>query len=605
MHGHHGRILMVDLATGKMSQKEFDEAFARKFLGGNGFAAKLIHDHVPSDADPLGPQNAIVFTVGPLTDTPMWGTSRGHMASISPMTGLFVDSDYGGKFGTAQKRCGFDAICVAGKSSKQVYLAVTEKGAEIRDATALWGKTTEETITELEGREGDGAVCASIGPAGENGVLFANIICGGRRMGAAGRAGIGAVMGSKNLKAVVVRGNRRTRIADPDALRGFLKEKYSVLKNQAAPLATYGTPVLVNIINSKGMLGTRNNVLESFEYSQDISGERIKEKYWQKNTACFGCPVACGKAVRVDRGDFKGKVVKMPEYETLYAMGSMLENRDLVSIFNGNHLCDLMGLDTISMGVTLAFVAECMERGIVSEQELGGRMRFGDGDAMVELIKKTARRQGIGELLSMGSWRLAEKIGKDAYKYLYAVKGLELAGHSARGLRGMSLSYPTSTRGGSHHDGRPKYSTPETDPGFEPQPEYIVRNQYFTAVGDSLVICRFIVERGLGTPLSDDMVKIVNHVTGWGIDLIELETIGERIYNLERLINVKRGVRRKDDTLPYRVMNEPIPEGPAKGRYCPQEELDGMLDRYYELRGWTDEGIPKEEKLRELGLDSV
>jgi aldehyde:ferredoxin oxidoreductase len=294
--------------------------------------------------------------------------------------------------------------------------------------------------------------------------------------------------------------------------------------------------------------------------------------------------------------------VKMPEYETLYAIGSMLDNRDIDSIINGNHACDLMGIDTISMGVTLSFVAECMEKGIISEKEIGEKVDFADGAAMVELIKKTARKEGIGAFLALGSARLAEKFDKDAYKYLYAVKGLEIAGHSARGLRGMSLSYSTSTRGGSHHDGRPNYAKEDPDPGFSPQPAYIQKSQYFTAVGDSLVVCRFIAERGLGTPLNEDIAKIVGYVTGWDITLAELERIGERIYNLERLINVNRGMSRKDDTLPYRVMNEPIPEGPAKGRYCSKEDLDALLDTFYSLRGWDRNGIPAKEKLAELGL---
>jgi len=602
MYGNNGRILKIDLSTGEVKEEIYDESMARMFLGGNGLAAKLIYDSVPFNADPLGPDNAVVFSVGPLTDTPVWGTSRGHVASISPLTGIFADSNYGGKFGTAQKRTGFDAIYITGASSKPVYILVTEGGAEIKDGSHLWGKTTEETISELEAKEGKGAVCASIGPAGENGVLFANIVLGGVRPGAAGRAGIGAVMGAKKIKAVVARGEKRTNIADRESLTKLLKEKYPTFKENTKVLSTIGTPVLVNVINSKGMLGTRNNSKEVFAYPQDISGERMKEKYWNKDTACFGCPVACGKNVNATKGEYAGKVVKMPEYETLYAIGSMMDNRDIDSIINGNHACDLVGIDTISMGVTLSFVAECMEKGIISEKEVGGRVNFADGEAMVDLIKKTARREGIGALLAEGSARIAERFDKDAYKYLYTVKGLEVAGHSARGLRGMSLSYSTSTRGGSHHDGRPNYATADPDPGFEPQPKYIQRNQYFTAIGDSLIVCRFIAERGLGTPLNDDIAKIVGYVTGWDITLAELEKIGERIYNLERLINIKRGVSRKDDILPYRVMNEPIPDGPVKGRYCPKEDLDAMLDTYYKLRGWTREGIPTDEKLAELGL---
>jgi len=602
MYGNRGRILKVNLSTGEIKEELYDESVARMFLGGNGLAAKLIYDNVPFTADPLGPENAIVFSVGPLTDTPLWGTSRGHVASISPLTGIFADSNYGGQFGTAQKRAGFDAIFITGMSSKPVYISVTEEGGQIHDASHLWGKSTHETITALEEQQGKGSVCASIGPAGENGVLFANIILGGARPGAAGRAGMGTVMGAKKLKAVIAKGDKRTLIADRESLLKLMKEKSAAFKENTKVLSTYGTPFLINIINAKGMLGTRNNSIEIFAYPQDISGEHIKEKYWHKDTACFGCPVACGKNVHVMRGEYAGETVKMPEYETLYAMGSMLDNPDIDSIINGNHACDLMGIDTISMGVTLSFVAECMERKIITEEDMGGKVNFADGEAMVELIKKTAWKEGIGALLALGSVRLAEKFDKDAYKYLYAVKGLEIAGHSARGLRGMSLSYSTSTRGGSHHDGRPNYAKEDPDPGFAPQPAYIQKSQYFTAVGDSLVVCRFIAERGLGTPLNEDIAKIVGYVTGWDITLAELEKIGERIYNLERLINVKRGMSRKDDTLPYRVTNEPIPDGPAKGRYCSKEELDALLDTFYTLRGWDRDGTPTKEKLAELGL---
>jgi aldehyde:ferredoxin oxidoreductase len=602
MYGCNGRFLKVNLSTGTISEETYDKTFAKMFLGGNGLAAKLIHDGVPSDADPLGPENAIVLTVGPLTDTPIWGTSRGHMASLSPMTGLFADSNYGGKFATMQKRAGFDAIYITGKSDKPVYLLVTDEGAEIKDGTDYWGKTTEDTLSGLETREGEGAVCAAIGPAGENKVHFANVACGGKRLGVAGRAGMGAVMGSKNLKAVLVRGTKKTRIADREALKQVLKEKYPDLKQNAAALTNMGTPFLVKFINSKGLLGTRNNTKEVYEHFHDISGELIKEKYWEEDTACFGCPVACGKKIRIKKGEYAGKKVKMPEYETIYALGSMLDNRDVESIFDGNHLCNLLGLDTISMGVTLAFVAECMEKGIVTEEDLGESVKFEDGAGMIEFIKKTANKAGIGEYLAMGSTRLAEKFGGDAYKYLHAVKGLEIPGHSPRGLRGMSLSYPTSNRGGSHHDGRPNYATADSDPGFETQPEYILKSQCFTAVGDSLVICRFIAERGVGTPLNEDMVHMVNSVTGWNLQLEDLEKIGERIYNLEHLINIRRGFRREDVTLPYRVMNEPIPDGPAKGRYCTRADLDSMLDQYFRLRGWDRNGVPTDEKLIELGL---
>ncbi len=607
MYGYHGSIIKVDLSTGEIVKESYGEDFAKKFLGGNGLAAKLIYDRVPADISPDDPHNALVFTTGPLTDTPVWGTSRGHVATISPYTNFFADSNYGGNFAVVQKRTGFDAIFITGKSSKPVYLLVTEKGGELKDGSKFWGKNTEESIGELEKKEGKGSICASIGPAAENGVLFANIIFGGgSRFGTAGRGGMGTVMGAKNLKAIVVRGAQKTEISNPEDLQGFLKEQAAVMKENTAMLTTQGTPGILTMVNGRGILCSRNNTRETFAHADDISGKLIKEKYSEKNTACFGCPVACGKNVRVTAGTYAGENVKMPEYETLYALGTMLDNNDLTSIFNGNHLCDLMGIDTISMGVTLAFVAECMERGIISSAEIGGQIAFEDGEAMVSMIRKTAMKEGIGEYLALGSRRLAEKFGREAYKYLYTSQGLECAGHSARGLREMSLAYATSTRGGSHQDGRPNYTAPpDSDPGFEPQPAYMIKSQASCAVADSLIMCRFTVEKGLGPLINDRLVTIVNLVTGWNLTVEELKKTGERIYNLERLINTKRGRSRKDDTLPYRVMHEPIPDGPAKGRYCPQEDLDAMLDHYYALRGWDQNGIPTDGKLTELGLTTA
>lgn len=604
MYGNNGAILKVNLSIGEVKEEQLDGNFYREYIGGNGLIAKLVHDTVPLSVAPLDPENVIVFAVGPLTDTPVWGTSRGHVGTISPQTGLFCDSNYGGDFGMALKRTGYDAVVITGRSPNPVYLLLTERGGELKDAALYWGKTTEETLDALEALEGKGAVASAIGPAGEEGIIYANIICGGKRRGAAGRGGMGAVLGSKNLKAIVAVGNGKTRIADPEGLRTILGELLPDLKKNKGELTKTGTAAVTAMVNSKGMLGTHNNARETFEYAREISGDHFLKTYKEKNTACHGCVIACGKKVGVTEGDFAGTSVKMPEYETLYAMGSMLDNHDINAIFNGNHICDLMGIDTISMGLTLAFVAECMERGIVGEDELEGRVDFDDGAGMVALIKKTARKEGIGKHLALGSLRLANLIGKDSYKYLYAVQGLECAGHSARGLRGMALAYSTSTRGGSHHDARPNYPKhSHPDPGFGGMPEYVAESQYFTAVGDSLVICRFIAEGMMGpSEVGETMVKILNCVTGWNIEIEDLRTIGERIYNLERLINVKRGLSRKDDVLPYRVMNEPIPDGPAKGRYVPREELDRMLDRYYEIRGWNAEGIPTEGKLRELGL---
>jgi aldehyde:ferredoxin oxidoreductase len=602
MNGYMGTILKVNLTSGEIRREEFDEQFARMFLGGNGFAAKIIYDSVPLDTEPFSEENAVVFALGPFNGTPFWGSGRGHLASFSPLTGYFADSDFGGNFASMLKKTGFDAVAIYGKSSSPVYLSIDGDHVTIKDAQDLWGKSTEETHVLLVEKEGKGIESATIGPAGENGVLFANIMCSGGRLSAAGRGGIGAVLGAKNCKALVVKGNRKVTIADRERLVAYQKSYFPVLQDNAKALTNFGTPVLVNVINSLGKLATRNNTRETFEYANDISGELIEEKYKIKNVSCYRCPVACGKLVHVPSGSFAEQSVKMPEYETLYALGAMLENRDVVSIFNANTMCDQMGMDTITMGVTLAFVAECFERGIVSPEEFGTTISFGNGEHLAEMIKLTAFKQSIGELLALGSERLAARFGDESRKLLYSVQGMEIAGHSARGIRSMGLAYATSTRGGSHHDARPDYREPEADPGLDAHAEYCVKSQNYTAITDSLVICRFIAERTFGTQVSDSLREILHYVTGWEMNLEEVEAIGERIYTLERLMNVKRGVNRSKDTLPYRVMNDPIPDGPVKGRYCPEDALQTMLDTYYRLRGWDQEGIPTHEKLTELGI---
>ena len=602
MFGLHGRILKVDLSTGDIRSEEYDEDYARKFLGGNGFAAHLVHAGVPAEADPLDAGNAIVFATGPLTDTPVWGSGRGHVAAISPLTQLFADSNFGGRFGATLKRTGCDAVYVTGAADRPVYLAIDQDGARIEDAADLWGKTTLETEEMIRDRQGRDAVTASIGPAGENRVLFANIMCAGNRPSAAGRCGMGAVMGAKNLKAVVASGKQRPTVAHPVELRTFLDARRDTLREGAELLTRLGTPFLVKMINDRGLLGTHNAQRGTFEFADDIGADVLKGQYIRRAVACQGCPVACGKMVDVPSGPLAGRTVKMPEYESIFAMGPMLDNRDIVSIINANGLCDLLGLDTISMGVTLAFVAECREQGLVSPAELGGCIDFGDGAALVELVGATARREGPGELLALGSERLADRFGPETRRCLYSVKGLELAGHSAAGLPSMALGYATSTRGGSHHDTRPVYAAPGEGGGFDGQAAHSVHTQNFTAVGDSLVMCRFVQERGLGKTNNDATAEVLNLVTGWNTTAAELEQIGERIYNLERLINTARGVRRKDDVLPHRAMHEPIPDGPAAGRYCPPEQLAAMLDEYYRMRGWTDDGVPTPRKLAELGL---
>jgi aldehyde:ferredoxin oxidoreductase len=608
MNANGARILTLDLSTGASRIDTFDERFARLYLGGNGFAARLLYDRLPAGTDAFDPSNSVILAVGPVTDSNIPGNSRICVATKSPLTGLFFDSTFGGRFPCTFKRTGFDALVVTGRAPGPVYLLLTPDGVSIKPADSLWGMPTQECVQRLQVIEGEAADVTCIGPAGEHLVRFAAMAHYWKNRGAiSGRGGIGAVLGSKRVKAIVVSGDRKMALADQAALNSLYKSTYSGMLSGTKALSTFGTAFLVNPMNTMGALGTKNLAMEVFEQAEAISGERFKDLYWERDTTCLKCPVACGKDFKVEAGEFAGTRWKMPEYESIFALGSMLDNANAPSLIKANELCDQLGMDTISMGVTIAFAMECAARGLIGTHEMGGELRWGDYHAMLHLVEATAYRQGFGNLLAEGSRRLAECLGADAYKYLYAVKGLELPAHSARALKGMSIGYATATRGGSHHDTRPTMQyRPEFDHAtLDGKAEYAVRSQHYTAVGDSLVLCRFTAERGFGMLLNDVFAQMVNGVTGFGLTTEDLERVGERIINLERAFNVREGVRRKDDILPYRVMHEPIPFGPSKGRYCPPDELDRMLDEYYSRRRWSRDGVPTREQLAALELQDV
>jgi aldehyde:ferredoxin oxidoreductase len=406
----------------------------------------------------------------------------------------------------------------------------------------------------------------------------------------------------------VVKGNRKTDVAHPEELKDLVNRQRETVKKGTAALAEFGTPVLVQLINTMGALGTRNLQKELCEKAEAISGKVFKEEFFGRNTSCAQCSVACGKISSVRVGPDAGLSWKMPEYETIYALGSMVENYDVPTLIQANKLCDSLGLDTISMGVTLSFALECFEKGLLSERDTGGiTLRFGDIDVIRQLIRDTALREGFGKVLSEGSHRMAAQLDPKATQFLYTVKKVEIPGHSARVLKGLSIGYPTGTRGGSHHDTRPTLQYTNEQDNVHPagQPEYAVQTQNFTALGDSLTQCRFVSERGYGMTITDTYTEMIRAVTGWNLTTEDVEGIGERICNLERAFNVREGVSRKEDILPYRVMEEPVPEGPHEGMRCTHEELSSMLDTYYRLRGWTDDGIPTKEKLQELELGFV
>ncbi len=486
MQGYGGRMLFVDVTTGATRVVTLAENTARALLGGNGLAARVLLDHVPAGIDAFDPANAVVFAVGPVTDTTVPGNSRACVAAKSPLTGLFFDSTFGGRFPATLKRTGFDAVVITGRAAAPSYVSVDESGAQVKPAAELWGRSTREAVNALIEAEGADADAIAIGPAGEQRVRFAAMAHYWKnREGVSGRGGIGAVLGSKNIKAVVVRGARKTAIADPAALRALLDETREPLRTGTKALSTFGTPFLVGPINALGALGSYNLRTEVFAEARAIGGESLKEHYHDRDTTCLKCPVACGKQYAIADGEFAGTRAKMPEYESIFALGPMLGIANPEALILANELCDLLGMDTISMGVSLAFVCEALERGWLTPAEVGVPFGWGDWRGMLKLVEMTARREGFGARLAEGAWRLAESVHPEGTRLVYAVKRLELPAHSARALKGLSIGYATATRGGSHHDTRP---TPQYAPTFDrrgttDKPAFAARSQNFTAVG--------------------------------------------------------------------------------------------------------------------------
>jgi aldehyde:ferredoxin oxidoreductase len=600
MDGVMGCLAIIDLSNKKTVFETIPNDYFKKFLGGNGLAIKIFLDKMMSGIDAFSPENILFLGTGPLTGTGVPGSDRITFASKSPLTGLFFDSSMGGRIASSLKHAGFDALTIVGKADVPCYIVVKPERVEFHEANHLIRKSPEEVRNILEGEFKDFDMCA-IGLAGENLVRYASIIhprpTG--RSGVAGRGGLGAVMGSKNVKAIVIPRIKENKIKvySTSMLRDLNHKIQVNLKTKTSHFTMLGTASGISMINSIGGLPTRNLEDEVFEYANEISGETLKAFYYRKDITCNHCPVACGKLCELDAG-----LVKGPEYETLYALGSMVGISDLKTILKANKLCDEYGLDTISMGVSIAFAIECFERGFLSKEDINNRLlSFGNNKLILELIEDTAYRRGIGDLLAQGTKRFSEILGGDSWKYAYQVKGLELAGHSPRVQKNLAIGYATNTRGGSHQDARARYLPGMEE--YEGKVEMAISTQHLSAVGDSLVQCRFVTEGGLGQEINDEFCNLVYAVTGWRPSTAELAEIGERIFNMERIFNVREGIRRKDDTLPYKVMAQEIRQGPRKGHRVPPERFTELLSSYYQLRGWDENGIPSMETLKRLGLN--
>ncbi len=590
MDAYAGNIAYIDLSAGTVKVKPTPKSMKEEYIGGRGFGIRFLTDMVLPGTDPLSEDNALVFATGPLTGTGIPLGSRYEISTLSPLTGCAISSNSGGVFGWKMKKAGFDAAVITGKAPKPVYLLLDNGEVSLFDAADVWGKTTGETTDLIQQEHDDTKIrVACIGPSGEQQSLITCVI--NEKYRAAGRGGCGAVMGSKNLKAIAVRGEQEIGVADEDNLN-IIKDRIRgkiEADGVSKALQDYGTAVLVNIINENYILPTRNYQTAHFEEAEKVSGETIKETIFKKAKGCYACIIRCGRVHEIE-----GKTGEGPEYEPDWAFGPDCGIDDLIAVTKANNICNEYGLDAVSAGATIACLMEMAEKGYVDHP-----IRFGDADGMLAVLRQMATREGIGEELADGSFRFAQRYGHPELSM--SVKKQELPAYDPRGLQGQGLAYATSVRGGDHVYAyliSPEVlGSPEKIDPYETvnKPEWVKTYQDLTAAIDALGMCLF-TSFALDT---DDYADLMTAATGIPFDAAKVMAAGERIWNLQKLINLDRGIGMEEDTLPERLLSEPLQEGAPKGMVWKRDEL---LTEYYAVRGWDVNGVPTTEKLKELGI---
>jgi len=611
--GWNKKLLKVNLSQKKVTTETLDDRILRDFLGGRGINVQALYMLTDSNTDPLGPNNPLIFGTGPITGTMVPSNGRYNVTARSPQTGILGDSNSGGFWGPELKYAGYDQIIITGKADKPVYLKIFDDQVKIVDAGELWGKDVWETDRILRRTIRDKRIqIASIGQAGENMVRVAAII--NNRSRAAARTGMGAVMGSKLLKAIVIRGTKGVSIANRKSFDHYNEKIIKCIYSAPSyePRSTYGTAVLTNIYNAMGTLPVRNSQLSFYQNADEISGETLVNKHIKRLKACFACPVHCSRYYEVNEGLYANTKGEGAEFETIVALGSRCDNNNLESILYANNLCNQYGMDTISIGGIISFAMECYEKGLITKEDTDGlELSWGNHEVIIELITKIAHREGFGNVLAEGIKGASQAI-PGSKKFALHIKGLELPAQDIRGMKEWGLGFAVSSRGADHLRAFPvaprNLSKEEAEKLFgtsevldrlkyEGKAKLVKWSEEFSAVTDSLEICKM---PGMGSNISiEDLACIVTAATGVKFTGEELLRVGERIINLERLYNNKMGVDRKDDTIPERFQEEPISEGNSKGEVF---DLNKMLDEYYQIRGWDEKGFPTEAKLSELGL---
>jgi aldehyde:ferredoxin oxidoreductase len=601
-----GRILRVNLSNGKVSTESVPESIARDFVGGRGYGIKYLYDEIPPGVDPLGEENKLFLLAGPLAGTMAQAVSRWVVCTKSPLTGAFARSVCGADFGAWMRFANYEIIIIEGKAAKPSYIHLTPEGCKILSAAEIWGKDTKEAQSWLVNRHGKNTRTACIGPAGENLVKYAAIVSDRRT---AGRCGTGTVMGSKNLKAVAITAQRALHLADPDTYNTLAREQVNIIKDNSGFLShkEWGTTNTQDVTNAIGIFPVRN-----FRYGQLIDYQKVAGAEYRKlrvgDMGCYSCPARCGKVHTVNSGIYAGAHSEGPEYESIWAFTGPIESDNIEASIAADELCDDYGLDTISTGNSIGFAYELYEKGLINKSDTDGlELAFGKHEPMVALIKKIALRQGIGDLLAEGTKRIAAKLDKGSDIYAIHVKGMELPAYDPRGAKSQGYNYATASVGASHCYGyaaQDIFGAPfphPTDRFDEGNADIVIFNQNGTASNECGVICAFAGGWGW-TQLYGKMLAAAR-----GIDVYKddgyLAKVGERMFTLERAFNIRQGLGRKDDFLPQRIRTEPLHTREAKGEGQTVSHSDEFLDKYYSLRGWTKEGIPTEQKLKELGLD--
>jgi aldehyde:ferredoxin oxidoreductase len=626
MYGWMGKILWVDLATGKIEEEPLSDRLRLNYIGGRGINSRILYDSVGPRVDPLSPENVLIFGTGTLVGTIAPSAGRITATAKSPLTGILGDGSSGGHFSVEMKRTGYDHIVVTGKAVRPVYLWVENDHAELIPAEHLWGKTTSETDEEIHRELGDPIIkTASIGAGGENLVKYASLIF--ENCHAVGRTGIGAVMGSKNLKAVAVRGTKGVQVAHPDAFMRFTKELQERIVNSPGynGLATYGTPLTTMGAYKKGWQSCKNSQTYEWNGVEKLDHTVLKRDYFVKELACTACPRHCNQAWEVRNGPYAGTRSAKIEYTAISLFGCGCLISDFDAIAKMNYLCDEYSIDILEIGNILNAAMEWYEKGLITKEDTDGiDLSWGNADSVIEMINKVARREGFGNLLAEGALRAAVKIGKGAEKYITAhSKGMSYGTTDSRALKGYSLRLATSTRGADHLRGsgdigeanpspatraiyKEKFGTEETAVASSYDKATVTAyGQDMCALVDSLELCKCNTgDTGAAIDIKD-LTHLFFLATGALTDEKAMSTAAARIYNVERAFLIREGITRKDDILGGKWGSEPIPDGPCKGDRIDPEKFDKLLDEYYQVRGWDSIGIPTVSTLAALGLVDI